>query len=387
MKSQNNPATVPLREIAAVFFRLGSTAFGGPAVHIAMMEEEFVRKRKWLTHEEFLDRLGVTNLIPGPNSTQMAIHIGLKKAGWKGLIVAGFCFILPAAAITLFFAYLYTRYGATPNFEAFFYGIRPVVIALIFAALIRLGKPLMKNKFMVVTILLVAGFELAYGKELLWLFLAGVVGMLWTQRQRFMKNTSRLCSFFVLPVSLVATSGDSLPSVPSLAGLGLFFLKVGSVLYGGGYVLLAFLQGGLVDSRHWLTQKQLLDGIAVGQFTPGPVLSTATFIGYLILGFPGAGIATLGIFFPSFILVLLCSPFVSKLRNSPTAKGFLDGVNAASLGLMLAVGINLGIHTLTGYPSWIIFILAAIVPFIWSLNSVWLILGGALLGYGFHFLI
>ena len=377
MKSQ-------LKVIALLFLKLGTVAFGGPAAHIAMMEDEVVKRRGWITHEQFLDLLGATNLIPGPNSTEMAIHIGYVRAGWRGLIVAGACFILPAVAITLLLAHLYVTYGTMPQVGPFILGIRSAMIAVILAAVYRLSKPMMKNPFMVLIGLAVMGLNILHADEVVLLLGAGVLGIIWENRHRLRGAVS---SFFVLaatssvPLAQVSTSIAVGAGGATLTGLGLFFLKVGSVLYGSGYVLVAFLQGGLVDARHWLTQTQLLDAIAIGQFTPGPVLSAATFIGYVILGFPGAAVATTAIFLPSFIFVLIVNPLIPRLRKSLLMRGFLDGVNAASLGLMMAVSVSLALSTLTGFAPWGIFVLALIVVVVWNLNAAWIVAASALLSW------
>ena len=372
-----------LKDLAGLFFKLGTFAFGGPAAHISMMEEEVVRRKSWITHQQFLDLLGATHLIPGPNSTEMAIHIGYVKGGWKGLIVAGACFIFPAVVITLVCAQLYVTFGTIPQVGQFFWGIRSAVIAVIIAGVVRLGKPLIRNPFVAILSLGVVLLDLLGVDEVVLLLGAGAFGFAWANRNRLKHGVMSLFSFSVLPLGLITirsvTSGNGADLV-TLTGLGLFFLKIGSVLYGSGYVLIAFLQGGLVDARHWLTQTQLLDAVAVGQFTPGPVLSTATFIGYLILGIPGAAVSTAGIFLPSFIFVLITSPFIPKLRKSPMAGGFLDGVNAASIGLMAAVCITLGLATLTGIASWVIFVLAAVVLLRWRVNPAWIIGGSAIAG-------
>lgn len=375
---------IQLKEIASLFLKLGTVAFGGPAAHIAMMEDEVVKRRGWITHEQFLDLLGATNLIPGPNSTEMAIHIGYVRAGWRGLIVAGACFILPAVAITLLLAHLYVTYGTMPQVGPFILGIRSAMIAVILAAVYRLSKPIMKNPFLVLVGLAVMGLNILHADEVVLLLGAGVLGIIWENRHRLRGAAS---SFLVLaattsvPLVLVSTSTAVGAGGATLTGLGLFFLKVGSVLYGSGYVLVAFLQGGLVDARHWLTQTQLLDAIAIGQFTPGPVLSAATFIGYVILGFPGAAVATTAIFLPSFIFVLIVNPLIPRLRKSLLMRGFLDGVNAASLGLMMAVSVSLALSTLTGFAPWGIFVLALIVVVVWNLNAAWIVAASALLSW------
>jgi chromate transporter len=375
-----------VKELSLLFLKLGTIAFGGPAAHIAMMEDEVVRRRGWISHEHFLDLLGATNLIPGPNSTEMAIHIGYLRGGVRGLLLAGLCFILPAVIIALVLAHLYVAYGSTPEIRPFVTGIRPAVIAIILAAVLRLSKPIVKNRIGIAVGVLVVILNLVGVDEILLLLASGLVGLLWNYRdklrQTFAASIALLSSF---DFQLV-TPTEPTVATASLLGLGLFFLKAGSVLYGSGYVLIAFLQGGLVDARHWLTQQQLFDAIAVGQFTPGPVLSTATFIGYLILGIPGASIATLGIFLPSFVFVLISNPLIPKLRKSPLASGFLDGVNAASLGLMLAVTIELGMTALSGFGSWLIFLIAALVVVLWNVNAAWIVIGSAILGLLFSFL-
>lgn len=378
-----------LKEIAILFLRLGATAFGGPAAHIAMMEEEFVKKRKWLTHEHFLDLLGATNLIPGPNSTEMAIHIGYLRAKWKGLLVAGACFIFPATIITLLFAILYKEYGTTPNLEPFMLGIRAAIIAVIISAVYRLSKPVIKEKFMLTIFITVTALNLMGVDEIMLLIAAGISGIIWKNKSQIKRILGSIVpvNFFAFPLAASINSYSFNILNVSLTGLFLYFLKIGFVLYGSGYVLVAYLHGGLVETRHWLTQTQLLDAIAIGQFTPGPVLSTSTFIGYLIGGLPGAGLATMGIFFPSFILVLIVNPFIPRLRNSRIASGFLDGVNAASLGLMLSVTIFLGRSTLQNATAWIIFLAAAVLIITKNINTVWIILGGAATGWLFTLVI
>ncbi len=372
-----------MKEIALLFLRLGSTAFGGPAAHIAMMEEEVVKRRKWLSHEKFLDLLSATNLIPGPNSTEMALHIGYIRAGWRGLLLAGLCFIVPAVLITLLIANLYVRYGSIPELQPFVNGIRPAIIAIVAAAVIRLGRPMIKNHFAIALGALVVILSLVGVDEILLLFACGAIGLFWRYKNRLIQSLSGLLT--LLPFFANGDPGVSQISQTAggvtLTGLGLFFLKIGSILYGSGYVLVAFLQGGLVDSRHWLTQSQLFDAIAVGQFTPGPVLSTATFVGYLLLGIPGASIATAGIFLPSFVFVLISNPVVAKLRSSPIMSGFLDGVNAASLALMIAVTIKLAVASITGIGPAIVALLAAVVVLAWKVHPAWIVIGSAGLGW------
>lgn len=370
-----------MTELAFLFLKLGMTAFGGPAAHIAMMEDEVVHRKKWMTHEHFLDLLGATNLIPGPNSTEMAIHIGLLRGGWKGLILAGVCFIGPAVVITLLLAHVYVAYGRLPRFQPLIEGVRPAILAVIFAAVFRLSRPIIRKPFMVGTGLMAMVLNLMGLNEIFLLILSGIAGLLWNSRGKFWPsglNALALCA--AAPWTMVLTSPTARDTA-TLMALGLFFLKIGSVLYGSGYVLVAFLEGGLVETRHWLTQAQLLDAVAVGQFTPGPVLSAATFIGYVILGIPGALTATAGIFLPSFIFVLIISRFIPRLRNSSSTAGFLDGVNAASIGLMLAVTMVLAGSTLTEPLTWGLFGLAVYTVLVWNLNAGWVVGGSALAGW------
>ncbi len=378
-----------LRELALLFLRLGTTAYGGPAAHIAMMEDEFVRRRNWLSHEYFLDLLGATNLIPGPNSTEMAIHIGFVRAGWKGLLVAGACFILPASAVTLLLAYLYSTYGSIPNVAPFIAGVRPAIIAIVLISVYRLAKPLREKHHLALLSVIVVILNLLGIDEILLLLLAGAAGLAWSARPNITGTVSAI-SVWMLSTRHEGITPGALASGwdATLPGLGLYFLKIGSVLYGSGYVLIAFLQGGLVDARHWLTQSQLMDAIAVGQFTPGPVLSAATFIGYLILGVPGALVATGGIFLPSFLFVLATTPFIPKIRKWPLAGGFLDGVNAGALGLMFAVSVKLALASMGTPGAWVIFGLAGAASLLMNVNTALIVLVSSVIGWlfaQFHF--
>ena len=385
-----------MTELALFFLRLGTTAFGGPAAHIAMMEEEVVRRRKWITREYFLDLVGATNLIPGPNSTEMAIHIGYIRAGWSGLAVAGISFILPAVLITAAFAWAYVKFGSLPKIIPFFYGIKPAVLAVIFFAIWRLGRTAVKSWRLLVIGLFVTLASLLKMNEVAVLLLGGVIGMFWL-RLPPRRGTPLILGITAGVSTAVGTIlhnvrlswgtaammavGFSEPVAFSLLNLGLFFLKVGAVLFGSGYVLVAFLEGGLVHDYGLLSQRQLLDAIAIGQFTPGPVLSTATFIGYVISGVPGAVVSTIAIFLPSFFFVAALNPIVPRLRHSPWTSAFLDAVNVSSVALMLAVVVKLGQTTLTGFPAWLIALAAVGVSFRWKVNATWLILGGAAVGW------
>ncbi|MGE0492462.1 MAG: chromate efflux transporter [Vulcanimicrobiota bacterium] len=360
-----------LAEVALAFLKLGLFAFGGPAAHIAMMEDEFVTRRKWVTPEHFLDLVGATNLIPGPNSTEMTMHLGYERAGWRGLLVAGACFIGPAVTLTGMLAWFYVTYGSLPQVAPFFAGIKPAVIAIIAGALYKLGGKAVKTRQLGLVAALVFTAVLAGCPQIPALLAGGLLAMLWLRK----RAPSNLTAALLLLSTRVAKAATQV-SNPSLF---LFFLKIGSILYGSGYVLVAFLEEGLVQQLGWLTQAQLLDAIAIGQFTPGPVLSTATFIGFLVNGPSGALSATVGIFLPSFLFVWLLNPLIPRMRKSVWLSAFLDGVNVSALALMATVVVQLSLSTLVTGPAWII-LLVALVGLRFEVNSAWLVLAGALLG-------
>jgi chromate transporter len=380
----NAPVSVPkggnLRELSLLYLRLGVTAFGGPAAHIAIMEDEVVRRRQWLTPEEFLDLLGVVNLIPGPNSTEMAILIGYRVAGVSGLVMGGVCFILPAALLTLALACVYVRYGALPQAAAVLYGIKAVMIAIVLQAILKLSRAALKSKLLIV----VGGAAIlanAFGvNPLLVLIGAGMAAMA-VERARFgLKTISPGIAPWIFPGDISARLSST--GVPfGLTALFIFFLKVGAVLFGSGYVLLAFLRTDLVVRLHWLSDKQLLDAIAVGQMTPGPVFTTATFIGYLLGRIAGAAVATLGMFLPSFIFIAIVGPLVPRLRKSAAVGAFLDGVNVGALALMVVVTWQLGRAALIDVTTIAIAILSTIALIRFRINSTWLILAGGIVGY------
>jgi chromate transporter len=361
-----------LWELARVFTKLGVVAFGGPAAHVAMMRQEVVERRRWMDDQEFLDLNGATNLIPGPNSTELAIHIGRERAGWRGLLVAGACFIVPATLIVLGFAVLYERYGSTPAGQYLLYGITPVVIAIVAQALWGLLKTAIKGPLTA---------AVGTGALVLYLFLdvpeipllfgaALLVFVLENARRRWHGAAS------VVPLGLLALQ---LPAVGGTGSIFLSFLKIGSVLFGSGYVLLAFLRSEFVGPG-MLTEQQLVDAVAVGQFTPGPVFTTATFIGYLLEGVPGALAATVGIFLPAFVFVAITGPFIPRLRRSPTLSSLLDGVNVASLALMAGVTWHLGRATVVDPFATLIAVVALVLLFRFKVNSVWLVVGGGAVG-------
>ena len=326
-------------ELALLFLRLGLTAFGGPAAHVAIMENEVVRRRRWLSSERFLDLLGAANLIPGPSSTELAIFIGYERAGAVGLVIAGVCFVLPAALMVTVLAWAYVRFGALPQVSGILYGIKPVVIAVVVQALWSLAPKAIKNSYWLCALGLVAGVASALGVEALSVLVGG--GVVSVFARRLATGTSAVRSFNPGLVAGFAASGASVATPSSLTTLFLTFLKIGAVVFGSGYVLLAFLRADLVDRLHWLTEAQLLDAVAVGQVTPGPVFTTATFIGYVVARGPGAVLATVGIFLPGFLLVAFTRPLLARVRRSPIAGAFLDGVNVAALALMAVVTVQL----------------------------------------------
>ncbi len=367
-----------LREVARLFLKLGCIAFGGPAAHIAMMRAEVVRRRGWMDDQRFLDLLGATNLIPGPNSTEMAIHIGHERAGWRGLVVAGTLFILPAMLIVLCLAWIYVRFGTTPAAASLMYGVKPVIIAIVAQALVSLGRAAIKNAATATVGLVAVGLFFLGANEIALLLGAGLAVMLLENWRRLRR--SALSASLLLPGFVAGTSAFQAAAPVSLTQLFLVFLKIGSILYGSGYVLLAFLRADLVERLHWLTDRQLIDAIAIGQFTPGPVFTTATFVGYVVAGWTGALLATIGIFVPSFVFVALSAPLIPRLRRSRWFGSLLDGVNVASLALMAGVTWQLGRVSLIDGPTVVIALMAALLLIRFKVNSAWLVLGGALAG-------
>ena len=396
-------ATGTVGEVVKLCGKLGIIGFGGPASHIAMLEDEAVARRKWLSREHFLDLVGATNLIPGPNSTEMMIHIGYQRAGWPGLIAAGISFVLPAVLLSTLIAWIYVEFGALPAVQPFLAGVKPAVLAVILGALWRLGTTASKPKAATPTriALGIIGIAVAVavylGAPVIWSLIAGgLLGML-ALRTMSGWSSSGAAALLALPDSrnqlpwadlspasalkwaalLAAVAAPAL----TLGALGLFFLKVGSVLYGSGYVLVAFLEGDLVHEYGWLTQQQLLDAIAIGQFTPGPVLSTAAFIGYVLAGIPGAIVSAAAIFAPSFVFVAILNPIVPRLRRSAWMGAFLDAVNVSAVGLMAAVLVRLTGDIVTAWPAAVIALLAAAAVLRWRVTSAWVVIGGALLGW------
>jgi chromate transporter len=370
-----------LFELASLFLKLGISAFGGPAAHIGMMEQEVVTKRQWLSREHFLDLVGATNLIPGPNSTEMTMHIGYERAGALGLFIAGICFIFPAALLTLLLAYLYVEFGTIPAVEPFLLGIQAAVIAIILQAVYKLGKKALKNwQLVAVGVVILAAAIL--GLSEIWAVLAGGgLALLWFSGKQLLAKAVSLFPLLLWQAN-VTTQND----IP-LGKLFLVFLKVGAVLFGSGYVLIAYLEAELINKLGWLTQAELLDAIAIGQFTPGPVLTTSTFIGYQIQGLSGAAVATAGIFLPSFLFVWILNPLVPRMRQSKILGAFLDGVNVGAVAVMLAVTLQLSWELASDWRQVVIGITSVLVAFRFpKLSSFWLILGGAIIGWVLYLL-
>lgn len=371
-----------LKEVAKLFLKLGIIGFGGPAAHIAMMQQEVVVKRKWLSEQRFLDLLGATNLIPGPNSTEMAIHIGHEKAGWKGLIVAGLCFILPAVLITGFFAFLYKEYGQLPELQAFLYGIKPAIIAIILAAIFPLAKKSLKTGLLTIIGIGVLSLSLLQINEIALLFGAGFVGLFFNSLKKGESGTVKLNW---MPLAFFPLSKTTAVAATNF-NLFLIFLKIGAILYGSGYVLFAFLDAELV-AKGLLSRSALIDAIAVGQFTPGPVFSSVTFIGYQINGLSGAFFSTLAIFLPSFLFVALLNPLVKKLRNSEPFSVFLDAVNVASVAIIVSICIQMGKDSITDWRTILIAVVSIFIAFQYKkINSALIVLGGSIGGYLLYFI-
>lgn len=377
-----------IKDLAKVFLKLGFTGFGGPAVHIAMMEEELVRRRAWLTRDEFLDLVSASNLIPGPNSTELALHVGLCRAGWKGFATAGACFILPAMAIVMAMAWAYVNFGQLPGIQGLLTGVKPVILAILGCAVWNLLKGWRRQpRFLILTLTCVILSSLGIA-EVPILIASGLMALIGSEFGRHdAKNWVLICVMvtanclaLTTHASPFATPEGSVPYNDSR--LFLFFLKVGSVLYGTGYALIAFLDGDLVQRYGWINSTQLVDAIAVGQFTPGPVFTTATFVGYLLSGPRGAILATVGIFLPAFVFVFFSQPLLKRLKSLPRFRHFLDGLNCASLGLLIAATFKLIPVAVTDFTTASLALACALILLVFRVNSAWLILIGALLGLG-----
>lgn len=371
-----------LKEIAAAFLRLGFTGFGGAAAHIAMMEQEFVQRRKWLTREDFVDRVGAVSLLPGPSSTELAIYLGELHGGLAGLLIAGCSFILPSAFLVGLLAVAYQKYGTVPQIEAVLFGVKPIVVALILQAVWSLARVAVKSVEMAFLVVVVLGLAAMHVSAIALLIGTGVA---WIVTERFSgKSGAAKTASGILAQggATAAVSTVSTVSVPTVTGVFLYFLKVGAVLFGSGYVLLAVLRADLVEHLHWLTENQLIDAIAVSQGTPGPFFTVATFVGYVIAGWKGAVLATVGMFLPAFVFVAATAKYLAKLRKSPMAGAFLDGVNAAAVALMAFVGWQFARETMLSVPAIVVALIAAVLLLRFKVNSAWLVLGGALVGIG-----
>ena len=379
-----------LREVVALFSKLGVIGFGGPAAHIALMRDEVVRRRRWISDERFLDLLGMTNLIPGPNSTEMAIHLGYLRAGWPGLIAGGVCFIVPAMVSVLVFAWAYVRYGSRAEVAWLLYGIKPVIIAVVLQAVWSLGRAAVKGPLAATLGIAVLVLFLVGANEIALLFGGGIAYMLVREgRRRWLVGGATPVAFLLgAPAGAVAQAAAGAGAATATLGtLFLTFLKIGSVLYGSGYVLLAFLRNDFVVRLGWLTDRQLIDAVAVGQFTPGPVFTTATFVGYIIGSWPGALLATLAIFLPSFVFVALSHPLIPRIRGRAVTAALLDGVNVAALGLMLAVTWELGRAAIVDAVTAVLAIAAAVLLVRYRVNSACLVLGGGAVGIAYRLLV
>lgn len=383
--ARTSPRT-SLVEIARLFVRLGATAFGGPAAHVAMMEDEVVRRRGWLTRDQFLDYLGATNLIPGPNSTELAIHVGHARGGWPGLVVAGVSFIVPATLIVGAVAWAYVRYGTLPEIAGVLYGVKPVVIAIVAQALWGLGRSAVKTPFLALLGVGAVAAVVAGAHELIVLAACGAAMALARSASRLRRRATPAVAGAAVASGAGRAAAFAGAAAITAAPFGLWplflvFTKVGAVLFGSGYVLLAFLRADLVERLGWLTEQQLLDATAVGQVTPGPVFTTATFVGYVLGGPAGAVVATVGIFLPAFVFVALSGPIVPRLRRSAIAGAALDGVNVASLALMAVVSWQLGRAALVDALTIAAGVASAVVLLRYRINSAWLIAGGAVVGW------
>jgi chromate transporter len=381
-----------LGEIAVVFLKLGTIAFGGPAAHLAMMEEEFVRRRRWITHADFLDRLATANLIPGPSSTEVAIFVGQLKRGWRGLIVAGCCFIIPAATIASVIAWAYMRFGSLPKVEGIFSAIKPAVVAILIQALGKLGRTGVRTIPLAVVAVIAAALNLLGLSPVLVLVFAGLISAATsTTKNRLLTlgvaefskpfKFHKVIGLSKLNAAVIAGAATAVVVPVGLTRLFLSFVKIGSVVFGSGYVLLAFLQTEFVEHLHWLTEKQLIDAVAVGQFTPGPLSATATFIGYVVAGWRGAIVATVGIFLPGFVLVALSGPFLPRLRRSAVAAAVLDGVVAGSLALMAMVTMQLAKASIVNRATLVVFALSLVALLRFRVNSAWVVAGAAVIGW------
>ncbi|MDJ0695598.1 chromate efflux transporter [Mastigocoleus sp. MO_188.B34] len=384
-----------LSQLAILCLKLGSTGIGGFLVVLAMMEYEVVTRKKWLTKQKFLDIIGASNLVPGPSSVEVTIHVGYLYGGWLGFVISGICLIFPAALIKTAFAWAYTQFGALPEIASFLDGVKPVVLAVMLLAVTKLGKTAIDNWRLLIIGIFVCTANFFGVSEIILLLVGGAIGMLLIGFHQELSpeesgveasgNTKfripKAIFFLLITIAILFFIDANYSPSLSLGKLSIFFLKVASLLYGSGYVLIAFLQGELVDDFGWLTEQQLLDAIAIAQITPGPLLSSATFIGYLLLGIPGAIVATVSIFLPSFLFSAALISVVSQLRKFRWTSAFLDAVNASSIALMAAVIVKLSQSVLIYWQSWVILLSTFLISFRWKVNVIYLILGGAIVAW------
>jgi chromate transporter len=375
--SENFRKNKQLGEIGWAFLRLGFVAFGGAAAHIAMMQQEFVERRKWLSREDFVDRVGAVSLLPGPSSTELAIYLGELRGGLAGLVISGCSFILPSALLVGALAWIYQRYGSAPQLGAILFGVKPIVVALLIQAVWSLARVALKSIELGFLAVVVLGLSAMHVSAIALLIGTGVA---WIVAQRFggQSGAAKIAPGILAQGGTAAAASTA--SAPAVAGVFLYFLKVGAVLFGSGYVLLAVLRADLVERLHWLTESQLIDAIAVSQGTPGPFFTVSTFIGYVLAGWRGAALATVGMFLPAFGFVAITAKFLPRLRKSPVAGAFLDGVNAAAVALMGFVGWQFARETLVNVPAILMAVTATVVLLRFKLNSAWLVLGGAVFG-------
>ncbi len=367
-----------LGEIASAFLRLGFVAFGGAAAHIAMMQQEFVERRKWLSREDFVDRVGAVSLLPGPSSTELAIYLGELRGGLLGLLISGCSFILPSAFLVGALAWIYQRYGSAPQLGAILFGVKPIVVALIVQAVWPLARAAVKSVELGILAAVVLGLAAMHVSTIALLIGTGVA---WIVAERFTAKASAAKAASGILVQGGVAAAASTVSAPTVIGVFLYFLKVGAVLFGSGFVLLAVLRADLVERMHWLTENQLIDAIAVSQGTPGPFFTVSTFVGYVMAGWRGAALATVGMFLPAFVFVAVTAKFLPRLRRSPTAGAFLDGVNAAAVALMAFVGFQFARETLLNVPAILMTVIATVLLLRFKVNSAWLVLGGAVVGF------
>ncbi len=381
----NKPAPLPplsrrLLQLAGIFFKLGAINFGGPMALIAIMEEEFVHKRKWLSQDHFLDLVAATNMVPGPNACEMSAHVGYVRAGYAGLVVAEIVFLIPAVLLSTLLAFLYVRYGSLPQVGALFYGINPVILTLILMATYRLGKNTLTNRYQLLLFSLALLASFIEIDQVFIIFGCGLLAVLISEGPRWLKPQTALLAMLPLVNSAAFPNPVKAAAGNILQTLFFFFLKTGSLIFGSGMVLFAFIQKDIVDRYGWLTQQELIDAIAAGQMTPGPVMSTSAFIGYLIAGLPGAAVSAIGIFLPSFLIVAAVGPLIPKMRDSRPLQALLRGVNAAVIALMVHIALTIAKNAVVDIWTFLTLVASGLLVFFFKVDSIWLVFGGAAVG-------